>query len=69
MQKFHLPRKPKFTSKSSCRHSWNPKVPCVRGQKAKVIRVEPNEIDQHTRGFVAQSNSYELRENGTEQSE
>ena len=37
--------------------------------KAKVIRVEPNEIDQHTGGFVVQSNSYELRENGTEQSE
>ena len=39
------------------------------GAKAKVIRVEPNEINQHTGGFVAQSNSYELRENGTEQSD
>lgn len=35
--------------------------------KAKVIRVEPGAIDQRTGGFVAQSDSYELRENGGEQ--
>jgi hypothetical protein len=28
--------------------------------RARVIRVEPNEIAQHTRGFVAHSNSYEF---------
>jgi len=37
--------------------------------KAKVIRVEPNEIDQHAGGFVAQSSFYELREDGTKRSE
>lgn len=33
--------------------------------KAKIIRVEPNDIDQRTEGFVAYSNSYELRQNCT----
>ena len=33
--------------------------------KAKIVRVEPSATDEHSGGFVAQSDSYELREDLT----